>query len=67
MSHGAIEQLFYDVSASRSRKLAFREDADEVEGKYAHSDAERDMFLFTQERMAKSLTATPCRMIPCWL
>jgi hypothetical protein len=48
MSYGAVEQLFYDVSTSRNRKEAFREDAGEVAGKYALSETEREMVISMQ-------------------
>jgi len=67
MSHGAIEQLFYDVSTSRSRKQAFREDAGEVAGKYVLSDAERDMVLSMQVEELFEYGINPMLLMGFWI
>ena len=66
MSYGAVEQLFYDVSTSRSRKDAFREDAEDVAGKYALSDTEREMVLSMQVEELFEYGINPMLLMGFW-
>jgi len=67
MSYGAVEQLFYDVSTSRSRKDAFREDAGEVAGKYALNDTEREMVLSMQVEKLFEYGINPMLLMGFWI
>ena len=66
MSYGAVEQLFYDVSTSRSRKDAFRKDAKGVAGKYALSDTEREMVLSMQVEELFEYGINPMLLMGFW-
>jgi len=66
MSYGAVEQLFYDVSTSRSRKAAFRDDAAEVAGKYALSDTEREMVISMQVENLFEYGINPMLLMGFW-
>ena len=66
MSYGAVEQLFYDVSTSRNRKEAFREDAGEVAGKYALSETEREMVISMQVENLFEYGINPMLLMGFW-
>ncbi len=66
MSYGSVEQLLYDVSTSRSHREAFRQNPEEASGKYALTDAEREMVVAVQVEDLFKYGINPMLLMGFW-
>lgn len=66
MSYGAVEQLLYDVSTSRSRREAFRQNPEEAAGKYALTGPEQEMVVALQVEDLFEYGINPMLLMGFW-
>ncbi len=66
MSYGAVEQLLYDVSTSRSHREVFRQDPKVAAGKYALTDKELEMVVGLQVEDLFEYGINPMLLMGFW-